>query len=108
MQVAHVHDVLAYVIPEFISRSVGNARFQSATRHPHGEAMWVMITSIGLAGYLGNRGATEFTSSDHEGVIQQSALLQILDQGGNGTVDALALPDVLLFDVGMRIPPTIV
>ena len=108
MQVAHVHNVLAYVIPEFISRSVGKSRFQPTARHPHGEAMGVMIASIGFARYLGNRGASEFTPPDHEGVIQKSTLFQVLDQGRYGTVDSTALPDVLFLDVGVRIPTTIV
>ena len=62
---------------------------------PEGEAAVVMIASVVSA--LHHRGAAKFAAPDEERFIEQSALLEIEDEGGAGLVGVLR---VLFHSVG--------
>lgn len=49
MKVVHMHLVLGDVETEFIRLADGNARLEAATCGPHGECLWVMITTHVIA-----------------------------------------------------------
>ena len=92
----------------FVGRAMDCSCTNSTTRHPHGETVRVMVASIGFTRNLGDRGTPEFAPPDHQRILKETALLQVLDEGGDGAVDATALPDVLLLDVGVGIPSSVV
>ncbi len=71
--------------PEIVGRAVSDARLDAAAGHPHRERLRMMVAAeaaaeAGLA--FDHRRAAEFAAPDHERVVEQAALLQILHQGG--------------------------
>jgi len=65
----------------------------TASGHPHGEAAGVMVAAVILVRQfaLAVGRATEFAGEDQDGVVEQPALLEILNEGGAGLVDVEAL-----------------
>ena len=88
------HDVVA----EIIRLADGYAAFDAAAGQPKREAARMMIAAIVVGSELSLRihGAAEFAAPDDQGVFQQAALLQILNQGGCRLVGVAALTCDLL------------
>ena len=63
--------------------------------------MWVMIATVVA---LGDGGASEFTSPDHQGIFEQSTGLQVFQQGRNGLVDFCGVFRMIMPQVAMLIP----
>ena len=60
--------------------------------HQHVESMWMVIAARAGDGLVApaklcSRGAPEFGAQHQHGVIEHSALAEILDQGGDGLID---------------------
>ena len=72
------------VVAVIVGLAVGHAGLDAAAGHPHGEAARVMVAAIVLAGELplAIDGAAELAAPDHQRVVEQAALLEILDQCG--------------------------
>lgn len=56
------------VVADLVGFAVADASFDSAARHPSGEAMRVMITTRFLR-FLGKRKSAKFAAPDDEGVF---------------------------------------
>ena len=65
--------------------TVGDATFDSAASEPGAEGLRMMIP----AGAFGAGGAAEFCAEDDEGVVEHAALLEVVEQAGDGFVDLL-------------------
>ena len=50
-------------------------------------------------------GASKFAAEDHEGVVQHTALFQVLDQGVTSLIHVLALHGEVVGQVAMLVPP---
>ena len=93
VEVVHVDGVFHDVVGEVVGFAVFETGLDPSACHPHGEAASVMIASVVVLGQFPLRinGATEFASADHDGVLEQPALLEVTNEGGSRLVDILAL-----------------
>ena len=84
-----VGDVVAVVV----GAAVGDAGLDAAAGHPDGEAAGVVVAAVvgRREGALRVAGAAELAAPDHERVVEQAALLEILHQRGGGLVGLAAL-----------------
>src|SRR6185503_3922992 len=91
------------------------ARFNSATGHPDGETMRMMVApqEDGAATRFVHRRAAKFAAPDHERFIQQAPLLEVLDQRRASAVHVAAflreLSEQIVAGTGaMNVPTPIV
>ena len=98
MQVMDMDPVFNGCEPEVVRGAVAEAGLDSTAGHEHGEAVVVVIPSLLT---LGGGSSSEFTAPDHKGFIQQTAPLEILDQGGDSLVTSLGEPGVSAFYVSV-------
>jgi len=70
VEVVDVDTVFDGAATEFIFGAVGEAGFDSATGHPGGEAVVIVVTALGS---FGGWGTSELPSPDDEGVFEQAA-----------------------------------
>ncbi len=108
VEVVDMDLVLRGEVTELVGGTVNEARSYSPSRQPHGEAMRVVVPASSLPAALGHGGAAEFSPPDDEGIVQQTPLAQVREEGGNGLVDGLAAGGVLLADGSMGIPALVV
>jgi hypothetical protein len=52
LEIMHMHRVFYNIITKLISFSIGNARFDACSGHPHGKAAWVMVAPEVVFGKL--------------------------------------------------------
>ena len=106
VEVADMDRILDDVVGKFIRLAIDRARLRAATRHPHGEAARMVITSVIVLGELALRvnGAAKFTAPDDQRLVVQSARLQILHQSVASLVDVLALAGQTFGDVRVSVP----
>ena len=71
---------------EFIGRSVDLAGLDTSASDPHGERIDMVVSAGGLSRFT-HRRSTEFTSPDHQRLLQQSAPFQIENQGRGSSID---------------------
>src|SRR4029450_3082349 len=84
-QVVHVHRLLDSLESEVIGCAVDSAALHAATRHPHREAKRVVIPAALLRrvpANLTDRSPPEFRSADDQGLVEETARLEILDHRG--------------------------
>ena len=88
VQVVHVHGILGDVVAELVGLAIAGAGLAAATGHPHGEAARMVVApgfgAVPLA--LAGDAAAELAAPDDEGVLEQSAPFEILDERGAGLV----------------------
>ena len=109
MQVAQVDRVFRDVVAEIVGRAVGHAALHAAAGEPDGERAAVMVAAHrGIAELaLAEDGAAELRGEDHERVIQQAALLEILHERGCRLVDVVALIGELARNRDVLIPAAV-
>src|SRR5687768_4929218 len=83
MKVSHVDWLVCGMISEVIGRAVSESAFDPTTGEPQAEPELMMITPV-LS--LGHRSPPEFAAPNHQGILQQPALLQIRQQRGGWTI----------------------
>ena len=83
MEVMHVKSILDGMESDFVGAADGLSTANSAAGHPHGKAVGVMIPSVP---FFAHGGTTEFAAPDHQSRVEQSALLKVCQQTGDGTV----------------------
>ena len=74
-------------VAEFVGLAVHETSFDSAAGHPGAEAAWLVLAAVffdggGAAEVLAPGGAAKLATPDDEGLIEQAARLQIMDQSG--------------------------
>ena len=67
MEVVDFQFVFNHLVAEIIGGSISGPSTNSPTRHPHGKAEWVMVSSVGA---LREGCPPEFTGPENEGFIQ--------------------------------------
>ena len=94
MEIMYVNAVLGDAVGVVVRLSVSQSAFYAAPGEPSGEIPGVMIAPKvrAVEFSLTIIGPTEFTSPNHEGVLEQSTLFQVRHQSIRGLVGFLALP----------------
>ena len=100
-----VDDAVAHVI----GFAVGEAAFHAAAGHPGAEAFGLMFAAVFVdrsraAEVLAPRRAAELAGPEHQRVFEQAALLQVLEQRGDGLIGLLAELGQVAADVAVMIP----
>ena len=77
------------VVAEVVGLAVDDALLDAPAGKPDGEALGMVVAAVVVARELALAidGAAELAAPDHERVVEQSALLQVGDQGVAGLVD---------------------
>ena len=80
------------VVTKVVRLAVVEAGFYATARHPHRETARVMVATVIVfqKNPLAIYGASEFAAPDHQRIVQQPALLQILDQRRTGLIRLFA------------------
>ena len=89
VEVVDVDFVLHGVEAEFVGFAEGGTALDAAAGEPHGEGVGVVVAAVVAA--LDHGGAAEFAAPDDEGVLEEAALFEILNEGGAGLIDVLAV-----------------
>src|SRR5439155_16608800 len=90
VQIVHVDLVRDHAVTKLIRLADRNPRLDSSAGRPDGERVGMVIAPGVLAGILVYRSAAELTAPEDDGVVEQTALLEVLDQRGRCLVDLLA------------------
>ena len=96
VQVVDVEAVLDGAEAEFVGGADGLAALHAAAGHPHREAGRVVIAAVA---FFAHRRAAEFAAPDDQRLVEQAALLEVLEQPGDRLVDLAAEPAVVLLDL---------
>ena len=98
--------ILGDAITEIIGLAVCVAGFETAASGPHGVTGTEVVAAVVGFGdiALDEDGAAEFASPDDDGVFEESALFQVLDQSSRGLVGIEALFFQLGGQVAVLVP----
>jgi hypothetical protein len=105
VHVMHVDLVLDGVVTEVVGFAEGEAGFDARACEPLAEAARVVVAPGAIALRVG--GAAELAPPPDEGVFQQAALFEVLQQAGDGFVHGEGVV-LVLGHVGMLIPGRVV
>ena len=106
VQVMGVVDVLSALDPQLVGFADHRPALDAGSGQPHHHGVLVVVApgtgSEEVHGVVG--GPSEFASPDHQGLVEQAPLLEVLEQGGHGPVGLH--PPLLVFsrDVLVGIP----
>src|SRR5207247_8997123 len=100
VDVGDVVAVLHGVEADLVSGPVHDAAFDAAAGQPGAEALGMMVAAVALRA----RRATELRAPDHDCLIQHAALLEVLEQTGDGLIHLSGETAVVLLDAGVRVP----
>ncbi len=92
--------VLGFVAP-LVAFAGGDAALDAAAAEPVGEDVGVVVAAFAT---LGAGHSTEFGGPEDEGVIEEAALFEIDDEGGDGFGHAPGERAVVALDVFMAVP----
>ena len=93
VQVVHADRVFGHVVREVVGRAVADSSPDASARKPDREAPRVVVPAVHLCGELALavHGPAEFAAPDHQRLVEQAALLEILHQGRGSLVRLEAL-----------------
>ena len=104
MKVVHVDFVFDCGKAEFIGCPVGHATFNSTASEPNGEAVIIVVTTFRTLGY---GGSSEFATPKDQGVFEESASFQIVDQSSDWLIHGLSflgmVGDILVVVPGLSV-----
>ena len=89
--------------PSSSVRADADAAFEAAAGHPHREAVAVVVAA-GAAAVFGGGLAAEFAAPDDERFIEQAALLEVFQQGGDWLVGRAGMVRVIGDEVAVGVP----
>src|SRR5262245_4818021 len=88
VDVSYVMAVAEGMIAEFVGRSVDGATLDARAGEPDRETVRMMIASILAAGTLFKaRRTTKLGAANHDHVLHQTALLEVVEEAGNRQID---------------------
>ena len=93
VEVVHMDLVLDRLVPELVGGAIGEAGLDAAASQPGREPVGIVIATgrFLFTALLSVGVPTEFAAPPDDGVLQQSPLLQVLQQSCDGLVDRLCL-----------------
>ncbi len=83
MDVGDVVPIFDGVEADLVGRAVDDAPLDAAAGQPGAEALRVVVAAVGL----GAGRAAELGAPDDDRLVEQPALLEVLEQAGDGQVD---------------------
>ena len=90
---------------ELVGQADRLAPFDARAGHPHGEGIDVVIAAdLASRAVFAHGRATKLTTPDDEGVVEQAALLEILNERGTRLVDFTAYLLQGILQIGVVIP----
>src|SRR5205823_4613557 len=106
VQVVDMDGVADDVVAEVVGLAVGQAALDAAASQPDREAAAVMVAPIVVFGQraLAVDGAPELPAPDHERVVEQAALFEVLDERGGSLIRITALAANLHRQVAVLVP----
>ena len=107
MQVLHVVALAHARGAQLVGLPHRHAALDAAAGHPHGEAERVVVAPRAL-GVLGRRLAPELAAPHHQRLVEQAALLEVLQQPRDRLVGAARVVVVVLLEVAVRVPVGVV
>jgi hypothetical protein len=87
--------------------AMGEAGFDPAAGQPEGEGAGVVAGLI-FAIARGETGAAELAAPDDEGVLKQTALVEVVEQGGDGRIGGGAVGVEVAAVVGVLVPAAVI
>ena len=100
VEIPHMGDIFNRMVAELIGRTIGCAPLHASAAEPHAETLDVVVTPGMFAFALEHGSTAELAPPDNQGILEQSTLLEISDQGPGGLVGEAATG----FHVGNQIP----
>lgn len=107
VQIVYMDAIFDGAVAEFIGAAIGHAAADATTGEPYGKTVMIVITSGWIAASDGNfnsRCTSEFSATQHECVIEDSALGEVGEEGSDGAICFLPQSAVFTGDVSMGIP----
>src|SRR3954454_20415291 len=100
--------ILRDVVAEVVGATVFHAALHATAGEPDGKAAAVMVAAhAGIAKLaLAENSSAEFGVEEHQRVLEQAALLEIVHEGRRRLIDITALIGQLPSDRDMLVPPT--
>ena len=110
MEIMHTYRILDGIVSEFICFAIHRSWFDSTACHPDAEALGMVVASVvgPINLTLTVIGATKFATPDHQRFIEQSSLLQVLDQACRSPVYVFCLHPHVIDQVAMGIPSLVI
>ena len=107
LQIVDMHGVFDRVQAQFVRAAHHLPALNSPPGQPHAEAAGLMVAArlsrlVDLR--LAHGGASELPAPDHQRIVQQAPLFQILKQGGRGLIRIVGVFPQPLFDFVVEIP----
>src|SRR4051794_11622208 len=106
VQVVNADGARGDVVAEIVRGAVSDSRLHAAASKPHRKAPRMVIAAIAVRSQvaLTIHRATELTAPDDERLIQQAALLQVLNESGGGLVGFFRALAELIGQAVVRVP----
>ena len=109
MQVMDVDRLFGNVVSVIVGLPDQGPWPEASSGHPHRETAAMVIAAIVvLQGALAVDGPSELAPPDNDGIVEESALLEVLDQCGLGLIDVLTLFGNVRWQTAMIVPSTVV
>src|ERR1044071_9787457 len=88
VEVMHMHPVLDGCCSELIRPTVDAPAFHASSGQPHAECAVVVVASrVVVPVFVAGGFSSKFSAPNHQGAIEHSALLQILEKRCRGLID---------------------
>ena len=94
LQVVDMNRIFDRVHGELVTFSITNPGLHAAAGHPHGKGVRMMVSPPALPILditLNKRSAAEFSTPNHQRILQQSAFFKICNEGRTWLICVLAL-----------------
>src|SRR5579862_1464685 len=106
MQIMHVDLILYNIETQLVAFPDGNAALNASARQPHRESVGMMVATVVSA--LAHGRSPEFTAPDHQGRVEQAALLEILHKRRAGLVGILTVLLDVFHEISVLVPGFVV
>ena len=97
-----MHAILGHGHSQLIRHAMHDPPFHAAAGHPGGKHLMVMLPAFGIGGFVIRR-SPELRCPDDERVVEQTSLLEIAEERGDGAID-VAGKVFMIAHVAVRIP----
>ena len=106
MEIVDVDRVFHNIIAEIVSFPINLATTTTSPRHPHRETAWMMVAAVVFFGQppLRINCPAKLTTPNDQRLIEQTPLLQILNQSITGLIDVTTLAGKPASHIRVRIP----
>src|ERR1700683_2528665 len=101
VQIVHRADAVLGVNAELVGRAMHRAPLDAAPREPDAESFRMMIAAIAPCGV---RRAAELAGPEDERLVEQAALLEVLDETGDRLIGVAGVLLMPRFQVAVLVP----